>query len=58
MLRLVAGQPLDRVFNPVFYGGYLASGGLIFAGVLGLRGPLAGRTSPRGGRAPHSHDGQ
>lgn len=36
VLRLIAGQPLGRSFNPVFYGGYLASGGLIFAFVFGL----------------------
>jgi malonate transporter and related proteins len=36
VLRLIAGQPLGRSFNPVFYGGYLASGGLIFALVFGL----------------------
>ncbi len=36
VLRLIAGQPLDRSFNPVFYGGYLASGGLIFTFVFGL----------------------
>ncbi len=31
VFRLISGQPLDRSFNPVFYGGYLASGSLIFA---------------------------
>lgn len=36
VFRLIAGQPLGRSFNPVFYGGYLASGGLIFALVFGL----------------------
>jgi malonate transporter len=36
VFRLIAGQPLGRSFNPVFYGGYLASGGLIFAFVFGL----------------------
>jgi predicted permease len=36
VFRLIAGQPLDRSFNPVFYCGYLASGGLVFAVVLGL----------------------
>ena len=28
--RLIAGQPLGRVFNPAFYGGYLAGGTLVF----------------------------
>jgi malonate transporter len=36
VFRLIASQPLDLSFNPVFYGGYLASGGLIFALVFGL----------------------
>lgn len=36
VLRLLAGQPLSRSFNPVFYGGYLASGGLVFAFVFAL----------------------
>jgi hypothetical protein len=36
VLRLIAGQPLGRSFNPIFYGGYLASGGLIFALVFGV----------------------
>lgn len=36
VFRLIAGQPLGRSFNAVFYGGYLASGGLIFAFVFGL----------------------
>ncbi len=31
VFRLIAGQPLGRSFNPLFYGGYLASGSLIFA---------------------------
>jgi predicted permease len=26
VLKLIAGRPLDRSFNPVFYSGYLASG--------------------------------
>jgi malonate transporter len=36
VLRLVAGQPLGSSFHPAFYGGYLASGGLLFAVVFGL----------------------
>jgi predicted permease len=36
VLRLVAEQPLDRAFNPAFYGGYLASGSIVFALVFGL----------------------
>ncbi len=31
VFRMIAGQPLDRSFNALFFGGYLASGGLIFA---------------------------
>lgn len=31
VFRLISGQPLGRSFNPLFYGGYLASGSLIFA---------------------------
>jgi len=41
VLRLIAGQPLDRSFDPVFYGGYLASGGLVFAFMFGLSRVLA-----------------
>lgn len=36
VLRLVADQPLDRSFSPTFYGGYLASGTLLFAFVFAL----------------------
>jgi len=36
VLRLIASQPLDRSFNPVFYGGYLTSGALIFGSAFGL----------------------
>jgi malonate transporter len=36
VFRLIASQPFDLSFNPIFYGGYLASGGLIFAFVFGL----------------------
>jgi malonate transporter and related proteins len=36
VLRLIASQPLGRSFNPVFYGGYLTSGAMIFAGAFGL----------------------
>jgi malonate transporter len=31
VFHLISGQPLDRSFNPLFYGGYLASGSLVFA---------------------------
>jgi predicted permease len=46
VLRLIAEQPLDRSFSPAFCFGYLASGGVLFASVLGLslvigRGGLA-----------------
>jgi malonate transporter and related proteins len=33
---LIAGQPLDRSFNPVFYAAYLASGAVVFAFAFGL----------------------
>lgn len=36
VLRLVAGQPLGRSFNPAFCAGYLASGMLVFALVFAL----------------------
>jgi len=36
VFRLIAGQPLGRSFDPIFYVGYLASGGLIFALVFAL----------------------
>lgn len=36
VFRLIANQPLDRSFNPRFYGGYLASGIVVFAAVLAL----------------------
>lgn len=36
VFRLIAGQPLGRSFNPIFYGGYLASGGLVFALVFAV----------------------
>jgi malonate transporter and related proteins len=41
VLQLIAGQPLDRSFDPIFYGGYLASGSLVFAFVFGLSRVLA-----------------
>ena len=31
VFRLISSQPLGRSFNPLFFGGYLASGSLIFA---------------------------
>jgi predicted permease len=31
VFRLISDQPFGRSFNPLFYGGYLASGSLIFA---------------------------
>jgi malonate transporter len=34
VFRLIAGQPLTRSFEPVFYAGYLVAGSLAFAGVL------------------------
>ena len=36
LFRLVASQPLDHSFNAPFYGGYLASGSIIFALVFGF----------------------
>jgi predicted permease len=41
VFRLIASQPLGHAFNPVFYAGYLASGGLIFAGVFSISRILA-----------------
>ena len=42
VFRMIAGQPLDRSFNALFFGGYLASGGLIFAIVFVVSRLLAG----------------
>jgi malonate transporter and related proteins len=36
LFRLITSQPLDRSFNATFYGGYLASGLLIFGLVFGV----------------------
>ena len=36
VLRLVASQPLAASFDPAFFGGYLASGGLVFALVFAV----------------------
>jgi predicted permease len=36
VFQLIASQPIGRLFNPIFYGGYLASGGFLFALVFGL----------------------
>ncbi len=36
VFRLIISQPLGSSFNPVFYAGYLASAGLIFALIFGL----------------------
>jgi len=36
LIRLIAGQSVDSSFNAAFYGGYLASGGIVFALVLGV----------------------
>ncbi|QOZ32807.1 AEC family transporter [Bradyrhizobium sp. CCBAU 53421] len=44
VFRMISGQPLDRSFNVLFYGGYLGSGCLIFALVFGLS-HLLGRQS-------------
>ncbi len=51
VFRLIAGQPLGRSYNPVFYGGYLASGGLVFALVFGLSRVLDGRAAAAAARA-------
>lgn len=52
VLKLIAGQPLDRSFNFVFYSGYLASGGFVFALVFGFA-RILGRhaAAAAGGRA-------
>jgi malonate transporter and related proteins len=36
LVRLIGSQPLGRSFNPVFYGGYLGCGALVFATVFGF----------------------
>lgn len=36
VFRMIAGQPLGHTFNPLFYGGYLASGTFVFLLVFGL----------------------
>ena len=36
VLHVIASQPLGRSFNPLFYGGYLASGGVTFVIVFTL----------------------
>jgi len=46
VFRLIVSQPFGHSFNPAFFGGYLASGAVIFALVLGFsrfagRQPLA-----------------
>ncbi len=52
VLRLIAGQPLGSSFNPTFYGGYLASGGLLFGLVFGVSRVLDNRsTAAAGARA-------
>lgn len=40
VFRLIAVQPLGRSFNPVFYGGYLASGCVVFGFVFALSRPF------------------
>ncbi|MBI1218514.1 MAG: hypothetical protein GC186_08195 [Rhodobacteraceae bacterium] len=42
VFRLISSQPLGNSFNPLFYGGYLLSGGLVFSAVLGI-GHFVGR---------------
>lgn len=49
VLRLIAIQPLDRSFNGTFYGGYLASGSLVFALVFGLSYSLGRQTASTAG---------
>lgn len=36
VMRLIASEPLSRVFDPVFFFGYLASGSLVFALTFGV----------------------
>jgi len=43
VFRMIAGQPLDRSFNALFFGGYLASGALIFAIVFVVSCLFAGQ---------------
>jgi malonate transporter and related proteins len=54
VFRLVAGQPLGSSFHPAFYGGYLASGGLLFAVVFGLSRILGGSGAAAGAHATAS----
>ncbi|MGH7015104.1 MAG: hypothetical protein ACREEL_13280 [Stellaceae bacterium] len=35
VIRLIAAQPLDQLFNPAFYSGYLASGAVVFSLAFG-----------------------
>lgn len=36
VFKLIASQPLGRVFNPMFFGGYLAGGTIVFAVTFSL----------------------
>jgi malonate transporter len=49
VFRMIAGQPLDRSFNALFYGGYLASGCLIFILIFGLSRILSQRSTAAAG---------
>ncbi|MGY3441248.1 AEC family transporter [Bradyrhizobium sp. USDA 4473] len=50
VFRMIASQPLDRSFNALFYGGYLAGGCLVFGATFFLARSLA-RQSPASGGA-------
>jgi malonate transporter and related proteins len=49
VFRLVVGQPPGSSFHPAFYGGYLATGVLVFAVVFGLSRLLAERGAAAAG---------
>jgi predicted permease len=49
VFRLIAAQPLGGSFHPAFYGGYLATGVLVFAIVFGLSLVIGGRGAAAAG---------
>jgi hypothetical protein len=49
VFRMISAQPLDRSFNLFFFGGYLASGSLIFALVFGVSRILGERGAATAG---------
>lgn len=49
VLPLIANQPIREAFNPAFFAGYLASGGLVFAFMLGVSRAVARQPLPAAG---------